>query len=198
MTRSKISTCTDQMKNTARAAAPQPAWRQRNITVAATAAVAALAVCQALWAQPGGLSSESSFYVRVALGIVWSVVLAAAGFSVGACTTQTVATVAAGPSHELVFSVNGVERRLLNPSPSLLLSEYLRGIGLTSAKVACGEGGCGACSVIVVGADGIPRAINACLRLLCGCDGLAITTSEGLGSKSAGFSAVQGDCQACV
>jgi xanthine dehydrogenase/oxidase len=37
----------------------------------------------------------------------------------------------------------------------------------------------------------VPRSINACLRLLCACDGLAITTTEGLGSQAEGFAAVQ-------
>ena len=93
--------------------------------------------------------------------------------------------------NELVFSVNGVEQRLRDPSPSMLLSGYLRSLGLTGTKVACGEGGCGSCTVIAVGDDGVPRPINACLRLLCACDGLSITTTEGLGSRAAGFSAVQ-------
>ena len=44
--------------------------------------------------------------------------------------------------------------------------------------------------MIAVGSDGHPRAINACLRLLCGCDGLALTTVEGLGSQGAGYSQV--------
>ena len=52
--------------------------------------------------------------------------------------------------------------------------------------MGCGEGGCGACSVIAVGPDEpqTPQAINACLRLLCACDGYTITTVEGLGAPS--------------
>lgn len=92
---------------------------------------------------------------------------------------------------DLVFSVNGVEHKLANPSPALLLVDFLRSLGLTGTKAACGEGGCGSCTVIAVGQDGVPRSINACLRLLCACDGLAITTTEGLGSQAAGFSLVQ-------
>ncbi|EOD15623.1 hypothetical protein EMIHUDRAFT_57427, partial [Emiliania huxleyi CCMP1516] len=91
---------------------------------------------------------------------------------------------------ELVFSLNGRERRLVDPPPSLTLAEWLRSEGLTGTKIGCAEGGCGACTVIAVGSDGHPRAINACLRLLCGCDGLALTTVEGLGSQGAGYSQV--------
>ena len=96
------------------------------------------------------------------------------------------------PDAVLSFTVNGTPQRLVNPSPSLLLVDYLRDdLGLTGTKVGCGEGGCGACTCVATGADGVPRAINSCLRLLCACDGLEITTVEGFGSQSTGFSAVQ-------
>ena len=67
------------------------------------------------------------------------------------------APVAATESDELVLSVNGVEHRLTNPSPSLLLVDFIRSLGLTGTKVACGEGGCGSCTVIATGADSVPR-----------------------------------------
>ena len=38
--------------------------------------------------------------------------------------------------------------------------------------------------------DGV-RAINSCLRLVCACDGLSLTTVEGLGSSKGGFGAEQ-------
>lgn len=95
---------------------------------------------------------------------------------------------AAPPTNVLVLSVNGATHSLRDPSPSLLLSDWLRSLGLTGTKIGCGEGGCGACTVIVMGSDSVPRVINACLRLLCACDGLAITTVEGLGSHDKGFS----------
>lgn len=96
------------------------------------------------------------------------------------------------PETVLSFTVNGEEQRIVNPSPSLLLVDYLRDtLGLTGTKIGCGEGGCGACTCVAIGADGVPRAINSCLRLLCACDGLAITTVEGFGSQADGFSRVQ-------
>ena len=58
-------------------------------------------------------------------------------------------------SSQLSLSVNGTVHRLDNPSPSLLLSDFLRSLGLTGVKVACGEGGCGSCTVIAVGKDGV-------------------------------------------
>lgn len=92
----------------------------------------------------------------------------------------------------LTFTVNGAEQVIVHPSPSLLLVDYLRDtLGLTGTKIGCGEGGCGACSCVAVGPDGVPRAINSCLRLLCACDGLEILTVEAFGSQASGFSEAQ-------
>ena len=91
----------------------------------------------------------------------------------------------------LTLTVNGVEHTIPNPQPTLLLSDYLReSLGLTGTKVACGEGGCGACTVVAEKRSSPPVAINACLRLLCQCDGLSVTTVEGLGSHGC-YSEVQ-------
>jgi aerobic-type carbon monoxide dehydrogenase small subunit (CoxS/CutS family) len=56
------------------------------------------------------------------------------------------------------------------------LAEVLRDdLGLTGTKVACGEGHCGACTVL---ADGKPRL--SCISLVHQLDGAEITTIEGL------------------
>ena len=39
--------------------------------------------------------------------------------------------------------------------------------------------------------DDVMVPINSCLRLLCACDGLQITTVEGFGNEKDGFSDVQ-------
>ena len=107
---------------------------------------------------------------------------------------QKAHTRSADVSNTLTLTVNGKCHTLTDPSPSMLLSEFLREtLNLPGTKVGCGEGGCGACSVIAVGPDEpqTPQAINACLRLLCACDGYTITTVEGLGCSVSGFSAVQ-------
>jgi aerobic-type carbon monoxide dehydrogenase small subunit (CoxS/CutS family) len=59
---------------------------------------------------------------------------------------------------------------------SLSLAELIRGPGgLTGTKVACAEGTCGACTVLV---DGAP--ILSCILLAAQADGAEIRTVEGL------------------
>ena len=48
-------------------------------------------------------------------------------------------------------------------------------LGLTGTKVACGEGHCGACTVLL---DGVPTL--SCITLVHTVDGSAVTTIEGL------------------
>jgi aerobic carbon-monoxide dehydrogenase small subunit len=66
----------------------------------------------------------------------------------------------------------------LEVCPHHTLLETLRErLGLTGTKECCGEGECGACTVLVNG-----RAINACLMLAAEADGDSIMTIEGLSS----------------
>lgn len=56
------------------------------------------------------------------------------------------------------------------------LAEVLReDLGLTGTKIACGEGHCGACTVLI---DGVPNL--SCITLAHRVDGSAVTTIEGL------------------
>ena len=56
------------------------------------------------------------------------------------------------------------------------LAAFLRDdLGLTGTKTACGEGHCGACTVLV---DGVPRL--ACITLAHTVEGREVTTIEGL------------------
>ena len=57
----------------------------------------------------------------------------------------------------------------------------------TGTKLGCGEGGCGACTVMASRYDPEQKevrhfSVNACMAPLCAVDGLAITTVEGIGS----------------
>jgi carbon-monoxide dehydrogenase small subunit len=77
------------------------------------------------------------------------------------------------------LEVNGTEIAC-EVSPELRLLDLLREeLHLTGTKEGCGEGECGACTVIM---DGV--AVNACLLLAVQADGSSILTVEGLADGS--------------
>jgi carbon-monoxide dehydrogenase small subunit len=76
---------------------------------------------------------------------------------------------------KLNFQINGVERELDAPPMKRLLDALRDELRLTGTKEGCGEGECGACSVI---ADG--EVINSCLVPVCQMQGAKIITVEGL------------------
>jgi len=60
--------------------------------------------------------------------------------------------------------------------PLLRLIDFLRDeIKLKGTKEGCGEGECGACTVILNG-----KTVNSCIILAAACDGAEITTIEGV------------------
>ena len=66
--------------------------------------------------------------------------------------------------------------------PSHTLAHTLREtLGLTGTKIACNEGACGACTVLM---DGEP--VLSCMLLTIECDGKRITTIEGLEDPATG------------
>ncbi|MES2956179.1 MAG: xanthine dehydrogenase small subunit [Pseudomonadota bacterium] len=73
---------------------------------------------------------------------------------------------------------------LANVPPSRTLLELLReDLGLTGTKEGCGEGDCGACTVVVGEAEGgrmTYRAVNSCIKLAHSVDGQALWTVEDL------------------
>ncbi|KAL5009354.1 hypothetical protein ScPMuIL_014935 [Solemya velum] len=97
----------------------------------------------------------------------------------------------------LIFFVNGRKVVEENAEPETSLLEYLRkNLGLKGVKLACGEGGCGACTVMVSRYDHENKKIfhytvNACLAPVCAMHGLAVTTVEGIGSIKTGLHPVQ-------
>ena len=73
------------------------------------------------------------------------------------------------------FTINGTQV-VLEVRPELRLVDLLRGpLGLTGTKEGCGEGECGACSVLVNG-----RLVNSCLFPALEVEGCEVTTVEGL------------------
>ncbi|XP_060077182.1 xanthine dehydrogenase/oxidase-like [Ylistrum balloti] len=97
----------------------------------------------------------------------------------------------------LVFFVNGKKVRILEPDPELTLLQYLRrSLYLTGTKLACGQGACGACTVMVSYLNITTKkirniSVNACLIPLCYLHGMAVTTVEGVGSTRNGLHPVQ-------
>ncbi|KAM1000046.1 hypothetical protein ACFX2A_006837 [Malus domestica] len=99
-------------------------------------------------------------------------------------------------SKEAILYVNGVRRVLPDGLAHLTLLEYLRDIGLTGTKLGCGEGGCGACTVMVSHYDkelkkSFHYAVNACLAPLYSVEGMHVITVEGLGSHKQGLHPIQ-------
>jgi aerobic carbon-monoxide dehydrogenase small subunit len=76
----------------------------------------------------------------------------------------------------LTFTVNGAATELDVPGMRRLLDVLREDLGLTGTKEGCGEGECGACSVLV---DGL--VVDACLVPICQVEGAVVQTVEGLG-----------------
>jgi aerobic-type carbon monoxide dehydrogenase small subunit (CoxS/CutS family) len=77
----------------------------------------------------------------------------------------------------VTLQVNGRAHELQIEPRRTLLSVLRQELGLTGAKEGCGEGNCGACTVIVDG-----ETVYACLTLAVECEGRPIRTIEGLSS----------------
>lgn len=75
------------------------------------------------------------------------------------------------------FKVNGKAHTVSAPPMSRLLDVLRESLGYFGAKEGCGEGECGACSVMVNG-----RLVNSCLMPVLQARGASITTVEGLAS----------------
>jgi carbon-monoxide dehydrogenase small subunit len=76
----------------------------------------------------------------------------------------------------LSLTVNGITTELDVPGMRRLLDVLREDLGLTGTKEGCGEGECGACSVLM---DGL--IVDACLVPICQADGREVRTVEGLG-----------------
>ncbi|HMN63681.1 MAG: (2Fe-2S)-binding protein [Burkholderiaceae bacterium] len=77
--------------------------------------------------------------------------------------------------HDIEFTLNGVSTRATVPVDMSTLAMMRDVLGLTGTKYGCGEGECGACTIVV---DGV--SVNACLMFAVDCDGRQVATIEGL------------------
>ena len=81
--------------------------------------------------------------------------------------------------HEIEFTLNGVTRRATVPVDMSALNMLREVIGLTGTKYGCGEGECGACTILV---DGV--SLNSCLMFAVDCQGRNVVTIEGLAADA--------------
>nr|GAT58891.1 xanthine dehydrogenase/oxidase [Mycena chlorophos] len=89
----------------------------------------------------------------------------------------------------LRFHLNGspivLDGNSFDPDSTLL--DFVRSQGFTGTKLGCGEGGCGACTVVIQSRHPTTReiqhlAVNACLAPIVSVDGKHVITVEGVGS----------------
>ena len=81
----------------------------------------------------------------------------------------------------VTLNING-EDMDLRIAPTDVLADVLRKeAGLTGTKKGCGQGDCGACTVIIDG-----KAVLSCLTLAIACQGKKITTIEGIADQKTG------------
>ena len=93
---------------------------------------------------------------------------------------------------DIRFKLNGREVRLKVPVAMKTLAMLRDLLGMTGTKYACGEGECGACTVMLDG-----EVVNSCLVAIGQCGGRSVTTVEGLARGPEALHAVQRALVAC-
>ena len=79
------------------------------------------------------------------------------------------------PAIPLTFTVNGTQHTVTVHPMARLLDVLREDLKLTGTKEGCGEGECGACSILMDG-----RVVNSCLIPAAQAEGSDIVTVEGL------------------
>ncbi|HKF48728.1 MAG TPA: (2Fe-2S)-binding protein [Terracidiphilus sp.] len=76
---------------------------------------------------------------------------------------------------QYTLNINGKQKHVTAPPDEPLLSVLRYRLDMTGTKYGCGEGQCGACTVLLNG-----KAVRSCLTPVSGAAGAKITTVEGL------------------
>jgi xanthine dehydrogenase small subunit len=88
---------------------------------------------------------------------------------------------------DLHFMLNGKPAPLDNTAPTQTLLRWLHGQGLSGTKEGCGDGDCGACTVVLVETDAAGkrafRAVNSCLLPVGQLAGREVLTVEALAER---------------
>src|SRR5262249_36572420 len=87
---------------------------------------------------------------------------------------------------KLSFTLNGQAPGPQGAPLKRLLDVLREDFALTGTKEGCGEGECGACSVLLDG-----RVVNSCLVPACQATGSTVVTIEGLADENGGLSELQ-------
>jgi carbon-monoxide dehydrogenase small subunit/xanthine dehydrogenase small subunit len=95
-------------------------------------------------------------------------------------------TLVGRPPATFTFTVNGEPVALETSGGRRLLDVLRLDLGLTGTKEGCGEGECGACSVLVDG-----EVVNSCLLPVCQIDGCDVRTVEGLAADDGSLDPLQ-------
>ena len=83
------------------------------------------------------------------------------------------------PKADIEFTLNGRPTRLAVPVEISTLAMLREDFDLGGAKLACGEGECGACTILV---DGL--SVCSCIMFAVDCDGRDLETIEGLQTEA--------------
>lgn len=90
------------------------------------------------------------------------------------------------PKQLITLNINERAYEIPLHSRDLLVDVIRKKVGLTGTKKGCGQGDCGACTVLV---DDEP--VLSCLTLAVACQGKKITTIEGLANESGELHPIQ-------
>ena len=87
---------------------------------------------------------------------------------------------------EIKFTINGMQQVVSIPVSMNAITLIRDVLKLSGTKLGCGEGECGACTIIVDG-----QSVNSCLMFAVEFDGRDITTVEGIQQKDGQLSPLQ-------